>query len=246
MIVGMIPARYNSLRFPGKLLHPILGKPLLQHTYERALSISLLDQLWILTDDTRIEQQARTFTDKVIRTGSADSGTERIAQVLKREFLDLPEESIVVNIQGDQPLVVPQTVEALIDALEKDGEAVLSTPLVLSCQRELLQAFSTVKCVRDRGGRALYFSRACIPWGAEEAYLHVGIYAYRLSFLRRYFSLPQSTLAESEDLEQLKILEGGYAISTPVVWQRPYDVNLPGDVPIVAKFLSSEVQSCSH
>ncbi len=243
-IFGIIPARFASKRFPGKMLAPILGKSLIQRTYENALASDCFDRLFVATDDEKIAELMRSCGGEVIMTSPAcNNGTERIGDALKKEPL-LQQAEILVNVQGDHPCIEKKTIQAVIEAILEDQEAVVST--AVSPIKEEGEIFSShvVKCIFDQKNRALYFSRSPIPYhsachknGQVCYYSHLGIYAYRLSFLPTYLKLPDTPLQKSEDLEQLKVLEHGYKIKVAIVEEKILGVDIPDDIRKVEEVL---------
>ncbi|MCB1112091.1 MAG: 3-deoxy-manno-octulosonate cytidylyltransferase [Chlamydiales bacterium] len=236
-IVAIIPARYDSARFPGKLLADMMGKTVLQRTYENALQCPLLDHVIVATDSEKIALHVREFGGEVIMT-SADcpSGSDRIAEAVKNSP-ELTECEIIINIQGDEPDLHPSTVEKVIQLLLDDPDANMSTAIIRLNNDEEAQDPSVVKCVVDEEGYALYFSRALIPHGKTGAfnsetvyYKHIGIYGYRREFLLRFAQLPQSPLQKAEDLEQLKAMEHGYRIKTVEVEHDVIGINTVEDL----------------
>jgi len=217
-IIGIIPARIASERFPEKMLADIKGKPLIQRTYENAILCKKLDNLIVATDSKQIYQAVKKFNGNVVMTSAnCHSGTDRVAEVARSDSFSQAE--IIVNIQGDEPDIAPSTIQKVIEALENDLKADVATPCVKITSKDELKTTSTVKCVFDLKGRALYFSRAMIPHGKSSDfnpehpyYKHLGLYVYRRNFLLKYPKLPISPLQRAEDLEQLKILEHGYSI----------------------------------
>jgi 3-deoxy-manno-octulosonate cytidylyltransferase (CMP-KDO synthetase) len=246
-IVGIIPARYSSSRFPGKPLVKILGKTLLQRTYENALLSPTLKKLIIATDDRRIYDHAKSFGADVAMT-SIDclTGTDRLAEVVRYDS-SLANAEIIVNIQGDEPCVSPAAIDALSEVLKKDSKASMSTVITPICSDKEALNPSVVKCVIDLYGYALYFSRALIP--AHTAltfnpsvtyYKHIGIYAYRRDFLLHYAELLPTPMQLAESLEQLKVLEHGYRIKTAIVDYECVDVNTPEDIQKVEQLLCKQ------
>jgi len=238
--VAIIPARYKSSRFPGKPLAKILGKSLLQRTYENVLAHGLFDDIYIATDDNEIFQHAKSFNSKCIMTSEyCRSGTERIIEAIKN--LRLNDSSIIVNIQGDHPCISSNTIKAVIDILENDSAANVSTA-VSAVSFEEAQNPNVVKCVFDKYQSALYFSRSCIPFPKNNTvfYYHIGIYAYRLSFLKNYHLLPDGNLQCTEDLEQLKILENGYKIKVALVVEEELGVDVPQDIGKIENFFATK------
>lgn len=245
--IGIIPARYESSRFPGKPLALISGKSLLQRTYENAKQVKKLKQLIIATDDDRIFDHAKSFGAPVVMTSKdCPTGTDRIQEVI-RDDKAFEGVDIVVNIQGDEPCLNPDVIEKIIAALEKNPTAVVSTPITKILSFEEAENPSIVKCVKTAKDEALYFSRVLIPGGRPLGYKanvnyfrHIGIYAYRKDFLLTYASLPSTPLQLAEDLEQLKILEWGYRIQVAVVDTVNIEVNDPEDIQKVEQFLCKQ------
>jgi len=210
-ILGIIPARYESSRLPGKPLKDICGEPMIQHVYERATQSKLIEKVIVATDDERIVNAVRGFGGEAALTSkSHPTGTDRIAEVAKQYDCD-----IVVNIQGDEPLILPDIIDEITNILVNDKSQVMAT----GCYRigeELYNNPNVVKVVRDLAGNALLFSRSLIPYPRNkelfEAFEHIGIYAYTKAFLLKYITLPNTPLALTESLEQLKVMENGYKI----------------------------------
>jgi 3-deoxy-manno-octulosonate cytidylyltransferase (CMP-KDO synthetase) len=221
-IIGIIPARYGSTRLEGKPLKDICGKPMIQRVYEAAQGAKLLDQVYVATDDQRIVHAVENFGGNV-RLTSPDhkTGTDRIAEVAAN--LDI---EIVVNLQGDEPLLNPAMIDEVIQPLVDDPALPMSTLCVPILEEEALHDPNVVKVVFDQRGNALYFSRSLIPYPRKRdnftAYEHLGLYAYHKEFLMTYVRLPQSRLEINESLEQLRVLEAGYRLQV-VVSAHPYD-----------------------
>lgn len=221
-IVGIIPARYGSTRLEGKPLKDICGKPMIQHVYEAAQGAKLLDQVYVATDDQRIVDAVNHFDSNVRLTSLAHkTGTDRIAEVAADLDVD-----IVVNLQGDEPLLNPAMIDEVIQPFVADPQLPMSTLCVPILEEAALHDPNVVKVVFDQRGNALYFSRSLIPYPRKQdnftAYEHLGLYAYRKDFLMTYISLPQSRLEINESLEQLRVLEAGYRLKV-VVSAHPYD-----------------------
>jgi len=213
--IAIIPARYGSTRLPGKALATILGKPLIQWVYERAAQVRELDGLWVATDDQRIKECVEGFGGRAIMTRpDHPSGSDRLAEAAEK--LGLAPEDIVVNIQGDQPVFPPRLIAHLAGILQRDCAAVMATPARRFTDPEIAADPNVVKVVFDHRGRALYFSRSPLPFwrdGQRPFYFkHIGIYAYRVSFLREFVSLFPGRWEEAEKLEQLRALEYGFPI----------------------------------
>ncbi|MEI6243073.1 MAG: 3-deoxy-manno-octulosonate cytidylyltransferase [Chlamydiota bacterium] len=238
-VIGILPARYQSTRFPGKMLYKIRGKSLIQHSYENAKKSSL-DDVIVATDDLRIMDHVKEFGGKAIMTSvSCANGTERLAEAVSHH-LHLQKADVIVNIQGDHPCISSQTIEAAVKVLLEGKEAVMSTAAALF--EDPTEAISphVVKCVFDRNHNALYFSRSLIPYlknPTKNLYYHVGIYAYRPEFLLIYPTLQNTNLQLSEDLEQLKVLEYGYRIKVAIVQEKVLGVDIPEDIQKIEKFL---------
>ncbi len=245
----VIPARYGSVRLPGKALLPIAGKPMLQWVHERALAAAAAEVL-IATDDARIAAAARAFGAEVAMTAAEHaSGTDRIAEVARQRRW--APEAIVVNLQGDEPLMPAALIRQVAALLESSPAADIATlAAAIDSVAELLDP-NVVKVVSDAKGRALYFSRAPIPWNragaaaalatqtdAGGARRHVGIYAYRVAALERLAALPPSALEMREKLEQLRALEHGLIIRVADACAAPgADVNTAADLERVTALL---------
>lgn len=240
-IIGIIPARFQSSRFPGKPLEKILGVTLIQRTYENAKKAKILSDVIVATDDTRILNHVLSFGGKAVLTSSnCATGSDRIAEVARH----LPDASIIVNIQGDEPCLDPQAIEKAVEALLKDEGSVVSTAAT-KISFEEAQHSSVVKCVFTDKGRALYFSRSMIPGSKVPDnqmtyYRHLGLYVYRREFLLLYPELPPTPLMLIEDLEQLKILEHGYNIQIVTLERDSPGVDIPEDIQKVEKFLCQQ------
>lgn len=243
----IIPARYGATRFPGKPLIDIAGKPMIQHVYERAQE-SGAAQVLIATDDERIATAARGFGADVAMTRSDHpSGTDRLAEVVEQRNLHDP--AIVINLQGDEPLMQPSLIRQVADALVQRQEADIATLATPIMAREEVFDPNTVKVIRNRDGYAMYFSRAPIPWDRDNfkqqngrltaGYLrHLGIYGYRVSFLRRYPSLSEVEMERAESLEQLRALWHGARIYIDVANDVPGPgVDTPADLEKVEAIL---------
>jgi 3-deoxy-manno-octulosonate cytidylyltransferase (CMP-KDO synthetase) len=220
--VGIIPARYGSTRLEGKPLKDICGKPMIQLVYEAAQQTRLIEEVYVATDDKRIVDAVEQFGGNV-RLTSADhkTGTDRIAEVAAS--LDA---EIIVNIQGDEPLLNPAMIDEVIQPFVDEPTLPMSTLCVPIFEEDALHDPNVVKAVFDQQGYALYFSRSLIPYPRKrenfQAYEHLGLYAYRKDFLLTYISLPQGRLEIIESLEQLRVLESGYKLKIAVS-THPYD-----------------------
>lgn len=243
-IIGMIPARFGSTRFPGKPLVPILGKTLLQRTYENTKQASSLDKIIIATDDTRIFDHVKSFGGDVIMTEDCLNGTDRLAQVLRLRP-ECMKASIIVNIQGDEPCLDPSDIDKVTNLLLKYPEASISTAAApLHSQEEALNP-GIVKCIVDMDENAIYFSRSLIPGNKKQQYnpkfpylRHIGLYAYRPDFILTYQKLAATPLQLEEDLEQLKVLENGYRIKVALIKHASPGVDNPEDIKKVEQWIS--------
>lgn len=236
-VVAVIPARYASSRLPGKPLAEINGKPMIQHVVERVRQAKLVRDVIVATDDERIADAVRNFGGTAVMTPvDCQSGSDRIAIVAR----DLPSAEIIVNVQGDEPVIPPAMIDEAVEPLLNDPSLPVGTLVTrLRTTEEFLDP-NTVKAVIDRNGRALYFSRSPIPFGRDctaaelvdrfAVYRHIGMYVYRRAFLMQYAALAQTALEQAEKLEQLRILEYGYAIHAAVTTHTSIAVDTPADL----------------
>jgi len=232
---GIIPARFGATRFPGKPLALILGKPMIQHVYDNARRSKALAEVIVATDDPRI-QEACLGLKIPVRMTSPDhsSGTDRIAEVART--LDTP---IIVNIQGDEPVLKPDMIDALVEALA-DRRIVMASLMTRIQDPAAFSDRNRVKVVVDNNGFALYFSRAPIPHGTKDGFFqHIGIYGYRKEFLFRFCGLPPSRLERTESLEQLRALENGYRIKMVETASPTLSVDSPRDIIEVERYLTN-------
>lgn len=231
-IVVLIPTRWGSTRFPGKALTPIMGRPMIEHVYCRSLAIPGIDDVQVATDNQEIRRVVLGFGGKVVMTASNHpSGSDRLAEA--SGILGLADEDIVVNIQGDQPAFNPDHPALLARPLKDDPSLEMATLALPMTEAGEINSPNHVKVVFGVEGYALYFSRAPIPWpreGEEDYYKHIGIYAYRAGFLRRFVKLPESKLERIERLEQLRALENGARIKVIIVDGLSPEVDVPEDV----------------
>ena len=237
-ILGVIPARYRSSRFPGKALAPIAGKSIIQHVFERASRSGYLTRLLIATDDERIYAEARRFgADARMTRDDHPSGTDRAAEVASAETADL-----IVNIQGDEPLIEPQAIDAAVLALVDDPHIPMGTLMKRIEDRRELSDPNVVKVVTDRFGNALYFSRSTIPHHRDRGaahYKHIGLYVYRRDFLLGYSRMPVGPLERVERLEQLRALENGHPIRVVQTEYESLGVDTPEDLERVSKLFKA-------
>lgn len=238
---GIIPARYASSRFPGKPLADILGRPMFWHVYQRAIQCPLFGKVTLATDDHRIYNAACKYNVPVLMTGTEHaSGTDRVLEAA--EQLSVPEDAVVVNIQGDEPLLDPAMLTALVEPFA--DPAIRVTTLAVRIGAEEAQSPDQVKVVWTKSGGALYFSRAPIPFdrdGEGEPYWgHVGLYAFRMEALRRFTALGQSELERRERLEQLRLLENDIPIYVVPTTHRTRGVDRPEDIETVIARLAEK------
>lgn len=238
--VCVIPARLESVRFPRKLLQAINGKPLLQYVYENAKRAKRIDQVIVACDHELLRKSVESFGGKAVLTAAHHtSGTERIAEVARN--LDC---EIVVNLQGDEPLMHSDVIDQVVTALQRDSSSVMSTACILKNDSEELVNPNVVKLTKDRSGWALYFSRSPIPYDrdgrAGSFFKHLGIYGYRRNFLLQFPTLESSQLEAREKLEQLRALENGYRIKVVETVHDSIGVDTEADFKLVKEKLMTE------
>jgi 3-deoxy-manno-octulosonate cytidylyltransferase (CMP-KDO synthetase) len=246
-ILGVIPARFASTRFPGKALASLAGKTILQHVFERVSESRYLTQVIIATDDDRIARAARSFRAPV-RMTRADhiSGTDRVAEVASADSADL-----IVNIQGDEPLIDPAAIDAAVLAMLDDFTRPMGTLKKRIENPDEISNPNVVKVVTDQAGCAIYFSRLPIPYGHDAdqrpalLFKHIGLYVYRRDFLLGYSALPVGPLERAERLEQLRALENGYSIRVVETEYESFGVDTPEDLDRVANLFSVSLLNTS-
>ena len=235
-IVGVIPARLQSSRLPEKLLLCETGKPLIQYVWEIATRCEALNEVIVATDSDRIADAVTAFGGRAEMTGDHPSGSDRIAEVVRRSCLDA---DVIVNLQGDEPELETETIQALVATI-RDSGAPMATVAAPITDASVVRSPDCVKVVVDDTGRAMYFSRAPIPFNRDGDlatlmaeykawHLHVGLYAYRRDFLLELTSMPPSSLEQIEKLEQLRALQSGAAISVAVVPEASVGIDTPED-----------------
>jgi len=241
-LVVIIPARYQSTRFPGKPLADIAGRSMIEHVYARAEAVPGVSAVIVATDDTRIADEVKRFGGVVRMTGSAHrSGLERVAEVAANLDCD-----IVVNVQGDEPLLEPQMVTEAVGALEADETVRMSTLRKQISDPADLDNPHVVKVVVDRHGDALYFSRAAVPFGHDAtlpAFRHIGLYAYRRAWVCELAALAQTPLETTESLEQLRALEHGFRIRVVETHYDSIGVDTPEDLERVRRRMTIETRA---
>ncbi|HYL78759.1 MAG TPA: 3-deoxy-manno-octulosonate cytidylyltransferase [Bryobacteraceae bacterium] len=232
-ILGVIPARFASSRFPGKALTPIAGKPMLQHVYERASQARYLAKVIIATDDERIRDAARAFGAQVQMTrADHPTGTDRVAEVAYSN-----QAQTIVNIQGDEPLIDPQAIDIAVLAMVGDTSLPMATLKKRIEDPSEIDNPNVVKVVSNRAGDAIYFSRFPIPYvreGSTVHYKHIGLYVYQREFLLAYSGLPVGPLEQAERLEQLRAIENGYRVGVVETEYESLGVDTPEDLERVA------------
>ncbi len=263
-VLGVIPARYGSARFPGKVLAPLHGRPIIEWVWRQAKKAAI-DDAWIATDDERVAEAARAFGAHVVMTSpECASGSDRIAQAIADVDVEM-----IVNIQGDEPQMDPRTIDRAVGALRNDAEAVVATAMVRLHNLADFNDPNVVKVVVSQQGRALYFSRSPLPSLARveqhtaeggcatssmqntaeggcatemrvKAYKHLGLYVYRKEALQLFAKLPQTPLERVEKLEQLRYLENGYAIQVIEAASDSIGVDTPGDLEHLARIFHPE------
>ena len=211
-VLCIIPARYASTRLPGKPLRDIAGKPMIVRVYERAVRAQRVHEVVVATDDERIRAAVEEHGGHAVMTRADHAtGTDRLAEVAAQR----PDCDLIINVQGDEPLIDPAVIDALVAPFEHDDALMMATAKTEITDAAEMENPNNVKVVADRTGNALYFSRACIPYARNagaKVYKHIGIYAYRRDFLLAYAKMAQTELECSESLEQLRALENGYRI----------------------------------
>lgn len=237
LVIGVIPARYGSTRLPAKALAMIHGKPMIQHVYERCLKSKLLNEVLVATDDRRIYEAVMSFGGNVVMTSRKHkSGTDRIGEAVKEIKCD-----IVVNIQGDEPMISPANIDKAILPLLNSSVNVSTLCKKISSAGEITNP-SVVKVVKDKNGMALYFSRCPVPFNRDKSenviyYKHIGLYVYTKEYLSKLVQLKPSKLELAEKLEQLRILESGENIKVIETNIDSHSVDTPADLRKVRKLI---------
>lgn len=238
-ILCVIPARYASTRLPGKPLAIIAGKPMIEHVYERACLAKRPSQVIVATDHELVVQAVKNFGGQVLLTSpDHPTGTDRLAEVARA----YPEVDIVINVQGDEPLIAPDVIDQLASAFDDDPSLAMATLATVMKETEYDNP-SAVKVVTDLYGHALYFSRSRIPFPRTKVaelpvYKHIGIYAYRRDFLLTYAALQPTPLERTESLEQLRALEHGYRLKVLLTDFQSVGVDTPEDLELVNQLLT--------
>jgi 3-deoxy-manno-octulosonate cytidylyltransferase (CMP-KDO synthetase) len=238
-IAVIIPARYESTRFPGKPLGLFNGKPMIQHVYERVSLSNIVTKITVATDDQRIYDVVYGFGGNAVMTGKENrSGTDRVAEAAEKIGLD--HDDIVINIQGDQPKVHPRHLLDVVDPFKTEPDTEMSTLAFKIVKKVEITNPKDCKVTFDTRGYALYFSRSPIPCARDadtifDTYKHLGIYAYTRRFLETFRNLPEGRLEAIEKLEQLRAIEYGYQIKVVITEHDSPEVDLPEDIPRIEK-----------
>ncbi|HEX4002735.1 MAG TPA: 3-deoxy-manno-octulosonate cytidylyltransferase [Candidatus Acidoferrales bacterium] len=239
-VLVVVPARHASSRFPGKPLAPIAGKPMIQHVVERIREARLVTDVLVATDDARIKTAVEAFGGEAMLTRADHrTGTDRVAEVAVQREAD-----IYVNVQGDEPLIDPGTIDAVAAAMIEDESIRIATACAAIIEKNDIMDPHVTKVVRDFDGNALYFSHAPIPWVRESSehlavrhWKHLGLYAFRRDALLEFPTLPPGDLERAEQLEQLRWLENGFRIEVVETEYDAVSVDVPADIERVEKLL---------
>jgi len=239
VVIGVIPARYGSTRLPAKALAMIHGKPMIQHVYERCLKAKLLSEVLVATDDKRIFDAVINFGGNVVMTSKTHkSGTDRIGEAIKNIKCD-----VVVNIQGDEPMIAPDNIDKAIKPLIQDKSINVATLCISISDKKEISNPNVVKVVLDSNSNALYFSRSVIPFNRDttksEYFKHIGLYVYRKDYLMKLIKMKPSRLELTEKLEQLRVLESGQKIKVIETEIESYSVDTPADLRKIRKLIKS-------
>jgi len=240
-LIAIIPSRYGSTRFEGKPLALIAEKPMIQHVYEAAARAEGVQQVAVATDDVRICQAVEGFRGQVVMTSESQrSGTDRVAEAAEK--MGLADDDIVINVQGDQPLIDPRCLNEVVAPLTCDASLGMATLALRIIDAQEYTNPKDVKVVLDHQGDALYFSRSPVPYARDDqhfdSYKHLGIYAYTRGFLEIFRRLPTGILENIEKLEQLRALEFGHRIKVIVTSYDSPEVDLPSDIARIEAQLS--------
>ncbi len=243
--VAIIPSRYGSTRFPGKPLALICGKPMIQWVYENVSNSHELDGVYVATDDERVFKCVESFGGKAIMTSSNHTcGTDRLAECA--DILGLSDNDIVLNIQGDEPLINPQMVSDLYSAFN-DSEVYMGTLKKQIDQESELNNPNVVKVITDLSNNAIYFSRYSIPYEREKTgikhFKHIGAYGYKVWFLKKFSTMSKTILEKTESLEQLRVIENGYSIRVIETLYNTVGVDTPEQIEFVEKAIKERKQN---
>lgn len=237
-IAIIIPARYDSTRFPGKVLADVLGKPMIRRVYERAAQSRYASDVFVATDDERVKKEVLGFGGRVIMTSSGcKTGTDRIAEAAQKIDAD-----IIVNVQGDEPVIDPKSIDKAIEPMLKDEQIMITNAIVRISDKEEIADANNVKAVVDKGMNIMYFSRLPIPGSKKkdiivQTYKQTGIYSFRKDFLTRFSRMKQTPLELREGVELMRVLENGIKIRAVVVESNSISVDVLSDIDKVAKYI---------
>jgi len=242
-VLCVIPARYASTRLPGKPLKDIAGKPMICRVYDRVIQANKVSKTIVATDDERILTAVRTSGGVAMLTRvDHPTGTDRLAEVAE----NFPDFELIINVQGDEPLVEPMVIDSLVDVFEADSELKMATVKKLMTDEAEIENPNNVKVVTDKTGYAMYFSRSVVPYlrnGGCPVYKHIGIYAYKRDFLMDYSKMDSTPLEKSESLEQLRVLENGYRIKVVETTAKLVGVDTAEDLAKVNEIYSEFVNN---
>lgn len=235
-IIAIIPARYSSSRFPGKPLALIKNKPMIQWVYEAVSKIKEIEEVYVATDDERIAECVKGFEGEYILTSNKHkSGSDRLAECVGK--LDLKDDDIVLNIQGDEPMIKEEMIKTLISAFD-DGEVYMATLKKQIYEDNEINNPNIAKVITDVNNYAIYFSRSTIPFNRDgidgiKYYKHIGVYGYTKEFLQKFTKLENRNLEQAEQLEQLRAIENGYKIKVLETKHQSIGVDLPEHISII-------------
>lgn len=245
VVIGVIPSRYGSTRFPGKPLALINNKPMIQHVYEQVSKSKELNMVVVATDHEKIKETVESFGGKAILTSKDhETGSDRISEITTKV-----EGDFFVNIQGDEPLIKPELIDSLINAAKEQPECVITAKTKIKNEEDIKNP-NVVKVVTDTIGNALYFSRSAIPYNRAGMdltyYKHIGVYLYPKIVLNQFVRLPQSSLEEVEMLEQLRLLENGFKIKVVETNYDAVGVDTPEDIQKVERMLGGRIKCLEY
>lgn len=237
--IAIIPARYQSTRFPGKPLALIEGKTMIQRVYENVSEVNALDEVYVATDDERIFNAVEAFGGKVLMTSSKHTcGTDRLAECA--DILMLNDEDVVLNIQGDEPLIKPEMILDLLSTFDSE-DVYMGTLKKVIDEDEELDNPNVVKVVTDINDNAIYFSRYCLPYERDgksvKHYKHIGAYGYKTWFLYKFSKMSKTSLEKTESLEQLRVIENGLKIKVKETIYQSIGVDTPEQIKLVEQEL---------
>lgn len=241
-IIGVIPARYKSSRFPGKPLTDICGKPMIYWVYQQAMKVDEFDEIFVATDDHRIRAACDQYGMKVIMTSDKhNTGSDRVAEVAEKTAGDL-----YVNVQGDEPVINPEMIREVISIFQEDESVYFGSLKKEITDPDEIRATSTVKVVTDDNGDAMYFSRSVVPSNIKDGTLarvfrHVGIYAYKKEFLLKFAAMEQTELELGEGIEPLRAMQKGYKIRLKETTYSSIGVDLPEHVALVERVIKKNI-----